>query len=357
MIKVVHILNKLNYGGAERLLLDVCRKVDKDDFDLSVVVLKTNNELADQFADFGIKVKVFDKKGKFDLDVIERVTDYLKNLKPDIVHTHLFAGDFWGAMAARQAGVKIIISTKHDTLKESRLRDYLAKQSRKKMTKVVAISDAIRDYLIKDQKLPLDKIEVIHNGIDVGKFYNPDKRILQNRTFVIGSVGRLSKEKGHKHLIRACRFLKTKNWKLILVGDGPMKKELQELSRSLGIDDKVEFTGGVSDVRPYLEQIDAFVLPSISEGLSLAVLEAAAAGNFIIATNVGGVPEIIKDRETGLLIKPKSIEQLVDRLNWVLENVETSQKMALKLQDNVVRNFDINNTIKEYEHLYKRLVL
>lgn len=357
MIKIVHILNKLSYGGAEKLLLDICRKIDKSQFEVSVVVLKSNNDLVSKFEDYGITVQVFDKKSKFDLQVIERVTDYLKNVKPDIVHTHLFAGDFWGAMAARQAGVKVIVSTKHDTLKESFLRDFLARKSRKKMTKIVAISDAIRDYLIKEEKVSLNKVEVIYNGIDVNRFYNPDKKLFREEALIIGSVGRLSKEKGHKHLIRACRFLKNKDWKLIIVGDGPLRKELEELRDSLGLEQRVEFVGEVDDVRPYLNKFDVFVLPSVSEGLSLAVLEAAAAGNFLIATKVGGVPEIIKHKETGLLFKPKNIEQLVDYLNWIDDNREATVRMAKKLQDRVMKDFDINNTIKEYEHLYKSLVV
>jgi len=356
MIKVTHIIGNLTYGGAEKLLLDICRKIDKKRFEINVIVLKKNNDLVEQFEDAGVKVKVFDKKGKFDFDVIERVADYLRQINPDIVHTHLFAGDFWGAMAAEKAGLKNIISTKHDVLDEGTVRNFLGRRARRKMKNVIAISDAIRDFLIKKEKIRLSKIKVIYNGIDIDKFYNKKPKIFRSQKLIIGSIGRLSKEKGHKHLIRACCFLQNKDWQLYLVGDGPMRNELEQIVKNLGLKDKVVFTGFINDVREYLDKMDVFVLPSVSEGLSLAVLEAAAAGKFVIATDVGGVPEIIKHKSTGLLFKPKSIEQLVRHLNWVQDNREEAGRMAAKLQQQVVEKFDINKSIKLYEDVYSRIM-
>ncbi|MEK7512101.1 MAG: glycosyltransferase, partial [Patescibacteria group bacterium] len=181
--------------------------------------------------------------------------------------------------------------------------------------------------------------------------------ILEKEGLVIGTVGRLVREKGQKHLIRACRFIKNHDWRLIIVGDGPLKKELSNLAISLGIADRIRFDGEQDDVRPALEEMDVFVLPSISEGLSLVILEAAAAGKVVVATKVGGVPEIIKNKENGLLFKPKSIEQLVGHLNWIDEHREEARKMAMSLQKRVMSDFDINKTIKEYEKLYEELAI
>lgn len=352
MIKIVHIIGRLDYGGAEILLLDICRKIDKSKFSVSVVVLEDQGPLTEQFQNAGIELEFFYKKGKFDFSLVKRLAAYLQKKKPDIVHTHLFAADFWGGCAARKAGVKCLISTKHDILSEGYWRNRLGKKARQRCQKVIAISSATQEFLIKEEQIPLEKIVVIYNGVDVSKFYVKDPQILSGEKLVIGSVGRLSKEKGHKHLIRACRFLKAASWKLLLVGDGPLKKELIGLIRFLGLEDKVKLTGITEDVRPHLKEMDIFVLPSVSEGLSLAVLEAALAGKFVIATAVGGVPEVIKDDETGLLFKPKNIEQLVRHLNWVVEHKEEAVVMVKKLQKFVLEKFDINKIIKEYEKLY-----
>ncbi|NQT49953.1 glycosyltransferase [Candidatus Kuenenbacteria bacterium] len=356
MIKICHIIGRLTHGGAEKLLFDLCRKIDKDKFKVEVLVLQEDNPLAVDFEQAGIKVTFFHKKGKFDLDLIKRLTQYLKTNKPDIVHTHLFAADFYGGKAAAFAGIKNIISTKHDILSEGFWRDQLGIRARRKFKKIIAISNATREHLIKHEKIEVLKIKVIYNGVDVNKFLVQNSKILFKENITIGSIGRLSKEKGHKHLIRACRFLKNKDWKLILVGDGVLNKEYKNLVKHLGVEDKVNFVGTVDDVRPYLEQMDVFVLPSISEGLSLAILEAALAGRFVIATNVGGVPEIIKNKENGLLFKPKNIEQLVYDLNWVNVHREQASKMAKKLQGEVVEKFNVNQLVEEYEKEYEKLV-
>lgn len=355
MIKITYIIGRLTHGGAERLLLDLCRKIDKEKFAVEVLVLQGDNPLAPQFEDAGIAVTYFHKRRKLDFAALKKITNYLRRTKPDIVHTHLFAADFWGGRAAAAAGIPHIICTKHDVLSEGFWRDSLGRSARRKFEKVIAISQATREYLIKEEKIDLKKIEVIYNGIDANKFFVQEPKIFSREGLVIGSVGRLSKEKGHKHLIRACRFLKNRDWQLILVGDGPLGRELKALVRYLAIEDKVRFVGTLDDIRPELAKMDIFVLPSVSEGLSLAVLEAAAAGKFIIATNVGGVPEIVADKETGLLFKPKSIEQLLAHLNWADEHRELSAKMAGRLQRVVMEKFDINKIVKEYEKLYESI--
>ena len=356
MIRVIHIIGRLNYGGAEKLLLDLCRKIDKEKFEVSVVVLQDNNPLAEAFENAGIKLEYFHKKGKLDFGVINRVARYLKEENPDVVHTHLFGADYWGSLAARKAGVEKIISTKHDILNEGFARRFLGRRARRKFDKVVAISNATKEFLIEEEKIPVEKVQVIYNGIDVHKFYIENPSLFETDALTIGSIGRLSKEKGHKHLIRACRFLRKRTWRLTLVGEGPLRKELEAQARFLGVEDRVKFTGLVEDVREALQEFDVFVLPSVSEGLSLSVLEAALAGKFVVATNVGGVPEIITHKETGLLFKPKRIEELLKHLEWVIEHKGEARRMALALQKNVLENFDINKVVKEYEDLYLSLI-
>jgi glycosyltransferase involved in cell wall biosynthesis len=355
MLKITHIIGRLAYGGAERLLLEICRKIDESRFDISVIVLQDDNPLAKIYEDAGVAVKFFNKKTKADFRIVKKVADYLRETRPDIVHTQLFAGDYWGGKAALSAKVPHIICTKHDILSEGYLRDRLGKKMRQKFEKVIAISEATREFLIHQEQIDPRKIALIYNGIDANRFFVKGPSIFKRDGLVIGSVGRLSKEKGQKHLIRACRFLKNRDWKLILVGDGPKRPELEALTESIWLSDKVEFIGAVDDVRPYLAKMDIFVLPSVSEGLSLVVLEAAAAAKFIVAANVGGVPEIITDRENGLLFKPKNIEQLLQHLNWADENRERAIKMAERLQNRVLEKFDINKTIKQYERLYENI--
>lgn len=353
MIKIVHVIGRLTYGGAEKLVLDLCRNIDQEKFSVSVAVLQADNPLAQQFISAGIEVEFFEKEKSWDFSIIKKLADYLKEKKPDIVHTHLFAGDFFGYLAVRLAKIKIIVSTKHDILKESFWRNFFGAFCRRRFTAVVAISKATREYLFQAEKIKPQKVKIIYNGVDVEKFYRPNAKIFKKEELVIVCVGRLAKEKGQKHLLRACRFLPFANWRLLLVGDGPKRKELEMLAENLAIRDKVKFSGNVDDVRPYLDLADVFVLPSISEGLSLVILEAALAGKFIVASRVGGVPEIVGDRQNGLLFEPKKAEQLVKHLVWINDNREKAALLAKDLQQFVAENFSLQKTVAQYQKLYE----
>ena len=355
MIKVIHIISRLAYGGAEKLLLDLCRKVDKEKFVVSIIVFERDNPLKAQFEAAGIHVEFFEKKGKFDRGIVEQMATYLKNENPDVVHTHLFAADFWGGQAALRAGVAKIVSTKHDNMSEGCVRNFLGRRMRRQFDRVIAISQATQKFLIKKEKIAENKTVVIYNGIDVNKFMVEDSQILQSDVIRFGCIGRLSREKGFTYLVRAMHFLKNKDWHLTLVGDGQERKELEQMAHVVDDQGRIEFAGMVEDVRPQLAEMDVLVLPSVSEGLGLVILEAALAGKFVIGSNVGGIPEIITDKETGLLFSAKNLEQLVRALDWVNDNREEARKMARKLQKEVFENFNINKIIKEYEAQYESL--
>jgi len=354
-IKIIHIIGRLQMGGAERLLYDLCRKIDKQKFNVQVVSVHAGGTMQKFFKQAEIKVTNFHKTKRWDFAVVNQMAKFLREEKPDIVHTHLFAGDFWGGMAARRAGVRKIISTRHDILKEDCMRDFLGKRMRQKFTKVIAISKFLFDHLVKEEKIDFRKIQIIHNGIDMSKFYDPDHKILKTPVVKIGTVGRLSKEKGQKHLLRAGRFLRFKNWQMTLVGEGDWRKKLEHLVHRLDVEDKVKFIGEVEDVTPYLKEMDVFVLPSVSEGLSLSLLEAAAAGCFVIATRVGGIPEVVQDDVTGKLFQPKNIEQLEKRLSWVERNPGDAREMAVKLREEVRDKFSLQKMAREYEKMYLSL--
>jgi len=352
-IKIIHVIGKLDIGGAERLLLDLGRKIDKTRFEIQVVTLGGEGALMKEFEAADVPVIVIEKKFKGDFRVIGALADWFKKEKPDIVHTHLFIGDFWGGMAARKAGVRKIISTKHDVLNEGFLRNKIGQYMRRKFDLIVAISQATKNKLVVKEKISKQKIQVIYNGIDMAKYYVPESDILNEEEVVFGSVGRLSKEKGHVYLIKALRHLKQRGWKAVLVGDGKQKKKLQQMVRRFNLQDKVHFAGAVSDVRSNMAEFDVFVLPSLSEGLSLALIEAAAAGKFIVAANVGGVSEVVRGDDCGFLYHSKSIPELVRILNWVFDHRDEARKSAKRLQNFVIETFDINKIIEQYESLYE----
>ncbi|HCC23628.1 TPA: hypothetical protein DF272_05665 [Candidatus Falkowbacteria bacterium] len=355
-IKVAHIIGRLDIGGAEKLLLDLGRKIDKNRFEIKVVSLGGEGVMLKAFEAADVPVTVIEKKFVGDFRVLKALSTWLIKERPDIVHTHLFGGDFWGGLAARKAGIKKIISTKHDILNEGFWRNHIGRIMRRRFDFVVAISEATKKNLVEIEKLNKNKIRVIYNGIDMAKYYVPGAEILTDDEVVFGTVGRLVGEKGQAYFIKALKFLKQRSWKAVLVGGGPEEKKLKALVKKLKLNDKVHFVGEVNDVRSHVAEFDVFVLPSLTEGLSLALIESAAAGKYVVASRVGGVPEIVRDKSWGTLYNPHSLSELVTSLNWVFDHRSEAKRAALRLQNFVVETFDINKIIDRYEQVYEDIV-
>ena len=322
---------------------------------MKVLSIGSVGDLKDIFEQAGVSVDTINKNFKGDIRIMWQLAKYFEQEKPDIVHTHLFGSDFWGGLAALKSKVPIIVSTKHDVMSEGLLKRFFVKKIRKHFTRIIAVSDAAKTYLVEQDKIPAGLITVIQNGVDMNKFYAEGAQILNNDEIIFGTVGRLIKVKGYENLIKAFSLIKNKNWSLRMVGDGEERKSLEKLAKNHGLQEQVHFLGAV-EANDELPKMDVFVHPSYSEGLSLAVMEAAAAGKFLIASDVGGLPEIVEHGKTGLLINPHSLEDLVEKLNWVFNHRDESKLYAKALQKRTVTKFDINNIINQYQDLYKTLI-
>jgi glycosyltransferase involved in cell wall biosynthesis len=354
-IKIIYIITNLNFGGAEKLLLDIVRYLDKSRYEVKVLTVMGDGPLVLDFEKAGVAVKIFEKKNKLGIGVIWRIYKYLKQEKPQIVHTHLFGGDTWGRLAAILARVPIIISTEHNTnLDEGFLKRLVKKILSFFTKKIIAVSQAVKNYSVVVDHINEKKMIVIPNGIEIDKFMMiPEKEY--SRPPVIGIIGRLEKQKGHEFLFEALNLIKNIPWALWVVGQGSLGPRLEKLAKDLDLRERIIFLGARRNIRELLGQIDIFVLPSLWEGLGLAVLEAAAAGKPIVASRVGGVPEIIEDGKTGILVEPKNIKSLAEGLERVLLREGEAREMGRRAKKEIVK-FDVKNMIVAYEKLYERLI-
>jgi len=356
-IKIIHLITGLNFGGAERLLLDLARGLDSEHFEVKVATVVAGGPLEEEFRAAGVPVRIFKKKSRIGFGVIWKIRKYLRVEAPDIVHTHLFGGDTWGRFAAILARVPVIISTEHNT----NLDEGWAKRKVKKFLsfftkKIIAISEAVQNYSIVRDRISAKKIVVIRNGINLEKFSSlPEKKF--GDPPVIGVVGRLEEQKGHKYLFEALNLIKTIPWILWVVGDGSLKNDLEHLAKDLNLRERIIFLGARRNVPEILSKIDIVVMPSLWEGLGIAVLEAAAAGKPIVASRVGGIPEIISDGETGILVEPGNVKSLADGLEHVLLGKIDAKDMGARARKMVEEKFSVEKMIQEYEELYTELVI
>jgi glycosyltransferase involved in cell wall biosynthesis len=277
----------------------------------------------------------------------------------DIVHTHTRITQVMGEALSCLTGV-VHISTCHGFFKKRIGRRMFGCWGKR----VIAISDAVREHLVNDFGIPKSKVALIHNGIDLGSFKQirseEEKGLIKGRLGlgqgpVVGIIARLSPVKGHRFLIRAMRLVveKIENAQLLIVGEGEEAPGLKDLTRELGLSKAVVFTSSIFDPPSVLSIMDVFVLPSVEEGLGLALLEALCCARPVIASDVGGIYSIVKDNVTGLLVPPKDPERLAKAILKLLEDRELAAVLAKNGQSFVYENFSLDDMALKIEGLYK----
>jgi glycosyltransferase involved in cell wall biosynthesis len=308
--------------------------------------------------------------GIWDLIAINRVKALIEGGKFDIVHTHLPRADVIGRAAARFSRVPVVLTTIHalDKHRERLSKKIHALADRITMrfaTRVICVSNASRHHLCRQFPEIAHRVVTLHNGIDFNKF---DQLIdskeargalgLTTDKPVIGVTARLRPVKGVEYLLLAVRKLTLQNLigGCLIVGDGESKSSLERMAAELGISDKVVFTGYRQDVALPLAAMNIFVLPSISEGFPTCLMEAMAMRKPIIATSVGGVPEIIDDGETGVLVPPKEPDRLVSAIAKLIANPEEQKKMVETAYAKAVNRYSLQHMINEYESMYINMV-
>lgn len=348
-LQVVHVAPGFGIGGLERMLVDFARRVDGRRFEQSFVAIGADGPIGAELAAMSRSVTALAKAGGFEPALVLRLARLLRERGADVVHTHNAAGLFYGAPAARLAGVKRIIHTRHGVepisgraMQALRAMSFLA-------DRIVCVSADNAD-LARREGFPPEKLATLLNGVDLDRF--PCRGPAPGRRALL--VARLSPEKDIATLLRAAALLRDRGRPVALdiVGGGACLGELVALRDELRLAPVVSFLGPRDDVRDALAKASLFVLPSTTEGVSLTLLEAMASGLPAVATAVGGNVEVVVDRETGLLVPPSRPDALADAIDAVLSDAERARLMGLAGRRRVEERFDLGRTIAAYEALY-----
>lgn len=355
-MKIIHILPELGFGGAERLLLDILRFSDKEKHEFKVFCLMKGGGFQTEIEKMGVPVEILGKKSKLGWELIKDLAKKLKQEKPEIVHTHLFAGDCWGKIAAKLAGVPVIISSEHNlNVDEGKIKAIVKILTYKWTKRVIAVSEAVKKETMEVYKVPEKKIEVIRNGIDLKRFKykEPD---LNKAKIVFGCVGRLEEQKGQKFLVRAFTDVVSKypQAELWLVGNGSLRWQLEKQVARLGLGKNVKFLGLRLNIAELLGEMDIFVLPSLWEGLGISAMEAMACGLPVIASKVDGLKEIINDGEDGILVEAGSARNLGKKLLELADKPYWARTLSHKARLTAETKFGIEQVAKKYEEIYQK---
>lgn len=364
-INVLQLITGLDIGGAEKLLLSTARRLNSNKYRTIVCYLKGEGALSEDFEKSGIAVIALGMRHRLDFTAIIKLVRLIKKERIGLVQTHLIHAHIIGRIAAKLVGVPVIISTEHNLY--NRGGKYLLLNLINRITarftdRMIAISEAVKDSIVESGRIRASRVSVIYNGIDTNEF----KRINGKREefpinpapSVVGMVARLEPQKGHRYFLKAASQVvkDIPGVKFLVVGDGPLKEKLRTQATKLGLSRDVIFAGSRRDVPQILGALDILVLPSLWEGLSNVILEAMAAGKPVVATEVGGIPEVVKDGETGLLVPPKDPDALARAIVKLLQNKELAKRMGRAGKKRVKEHFTIERTVAQTEKLYNSLI-
>lgn len=366
-IKIVYLINGLSEGGAEMMLYRLLERLDRNMFQPEVVVLlKFSSQLQEKTEALGIKVHVIGVRSKLDLGAFFRLKGLLKEISPDILHTQLFAADILGRLTGKMLQIPVIITSIRNIYYGGFGRYFLFKLTEWCADRTTFVSRAALDRFVELKVVPAEKAVLIYNGLDTGRFYHGlsgneklawrRKQGLPGEGCLFLAVGSLTRQKGYGVLFKALRELKQKGFmfNLVIAGQGPLKQELEAEVKELGLSGQVTFLGRSGKVPELMAWSDLLVLASFWEGLPGVVLEAMASELPVVATAVGGTPELVVEGKTGYLVQPSEPEQLARALEKVLE-LSTEERLALGQagRARVEENFSLDKMVKAYETLYE----
>jgi len=359
----MYVVPSLNIGGRERVVLELITRLDRNKFDVELCCLKGRGSFSDLFSQQGIQITYFGKGKNWDVGMYYRLRNFLKDRQIDIVHIHNPGALVYAAVGAIWAGVPVIINSEHGyEYVVGGLKRYIEMLIRSCIDVTISVSEALSVHLFSGLFLR-KKITVIHNGIDTSVYeHNESSSHLSLRErfnfsksdIIIGNVARLARIKNHRMLLETMKLIvkEVQAAKLLIVGDGILRNELEVYSRSIGISDNVFFWGEANNVPELLQLMDVFVLSSNAEGISMTILEAMASGKAVVATNVGGNPEIIKNDVTGILVPPNDPEAMAEAVLSLLRDRERLSLLGLEGKRRVKECFNIETAVKKTEELY-----
>lgn len=365
--KILHIVEDLKVGGLEKVLASIVLSLDKTKYNVQVWCLARGGDTAQALIDKGISLKILNLESYYNPFNIIHLGLAMKRERFQLIHAHgYFAGTF-GRLAAILACVPVLIAHVHSTYYHYSKRNLLIEKFLSYFTdRIICVSQAVERFVTVNERIRKEKTCLIYNAVNfpdpIDGAYRKKIRVslgADAEAIIIAIVASLTANKGHGFLISAFQqiFSTHPSIRLLIVGDGPLREQLETEVQRRKMDAAIVFTGIRNDVFELLQASDIFVLPSIiREGLSLALIEAMSASLPVIGTEVGGIPEVIEDGESGFLVSPGSSEQLAEALKKLVNDQALRTGMGRRGRQIYEAKFTMPKMIQQIETLYDQLL-
>ncbi len=373
MLKIGYIINSLGYGGVEKYVVDLVNHIDKEKFIPIIFCLQQKGPLRDSIKRKMTIYEIGKRKGNDPILPI-RLGRLFRQEDIAIVHSNNWSTFAESVVARWIARAPVMVHIQHglemnDAEAKSKIKRYKRNRIRQILShftdQIVVVSNATKEFVCGEWGTSEKKVRLVYNGVDLSYHKNvgKDKRNIRNQLgiekddLIIGSVGRLMRVKNYTCLIKAFGRVSanTRKVKLLIIGDGPEREELTSLIRELNLGDQTILLGHRPDVKELLTAMDIFVLSSISEGVSIALLEAMACSLPIVATNVGGNPEVIETNKSGLLANSNDPEALSSAIDMLIADPARRKDLGKNARVRVEERFALRRMVDDYERLYLKL--
>ena len=382
-VHVLHLIESLGAGGAERLLYTNLKNIDSSLFRSSVVTIFSEpNHWVEPIRKLGVTVESLDCDGLRDLAAgIARLRRWLSRNQPDLIHTHLWAANIIGRTAGRLSGIPVISSIHNpdheneawsdgsevSLTKRRAVRSLDRWTSRFACQRMIAVSQYVKQSAHRHLRFPLDRIELLYNPIDIDAFGSCAEKDraeifreldLPDDALLLLNIGRVSPQKGLLYAIQALPRVLEKFPSAFLVSAGPTDDRkwlahLESEAKTLGVADRVRILGPRRDVPQLLMSCDLFIFPSLYEGLGIALIEAMAAGCACVATRTGPIPEIIEHGRNGLLVNPADPISLGDAICGLLSKPHERAAMGRAAQQTALEKFQPKTAAERLATIYQ----
>ena len=357
-IRVLRVLHNLGGGGVQRRLLALIPYL-KNDFSFYIISFK-GGELEDRFKKVSKDVRIISRRGKFDPVSILRVRDYIIRFSIPIVHTHTHKPNTTGRISAILAHTPVIIAQEHNVDDwKGRFQRWLDVKLAYFTDKIVAVSRAVGDFY-NSLGIPRDKITIIYNGLNLKEFSHSFDAKRKNKWGgdpIVGFVGRLHPQKGIKDLLEVGERVSEifKEVKFLVVGDGPLKNWLTREIEKRNLKNNFHLLGKREDLPSLYTKMQVLLLPSYREGFPNVVLEAMASGVPVVATDVGGINEIVENGKSGFIVEKGDIKSMAKHALTILQERSIRERMGIHSKEKV-SSFSMERMAKETRNLYLTLL-
>ena len=361
-VRIVEVLATGTNGGAQEHLYSLLTRIDRSRYEASVVALSTGSAVR-KLQRAGIPVLVIEDPD--DAVAVGALAAHLAEVRPDVIHNHMYRAELVGtraAIALAEIGHRrpYVVSTVHSSrVRASEDREQLCRLT-PQMDRLIAVSKAIEQKLHDEGRTSVP-IDLIYNGVDLERYDHQEPCCTLHEEYgmepgsqVVGVVARLEPEKGHPTLLEAwpAVLARVPDVYLLIIGEGSRREALEAQARELRIAHRVVFTGRRDDVPAVTAALDVAVLPSYREAQGLVILEAMALSRPVVASNVGGIPEMIEDGITGLLVEPHDAAGLARAIIRLLTDHPLADTLARQAHDMVHERFDVELMVEAIQEIY-----